>query len=133
MEIIQPPHWPRPRGYSYGVVAQGRLVFLAGVVGWDREGRFRHKDFVGQARQALENIVELLREAGAHPRHLVRLTWYVVDREEYLQSLAELGVVYREVVGPFYPPMSVVQVVALVEAEARLEIEATAVVPDGEP
>lgn len=130
MRILHPPHWTKPRGYSYGLVAKGQLVFLAGVVGWDREGHFKSKDFLGQARQALENIVELLEYAGARPEHLARLTWYVVDREEYMCSLRELGAIYREVIGNYYPPMSVVQVVSLVEPEARLEIEATAVIPE---
>ncbi|QBS38381.1 RidA family protein [Thermaerobacter sp. FW80] len=130
MKVLQPPHWAKPKGYANGIAARGTLVFLSGMVGWNPEGRFETHDFVGQVRQALKNIVEVLAEAGGLPEHLVRLTWFITDREEYLAALPQLGVVYREVIGPHYPAMSVVQVQALVEPEAKVEIEATAVVPD---
>jgi enamine deaminase RidA (YjgF/YER057c/UK114 family) len=130
MEILQPPGWPRPRGYSNGVAASGRLVHVSGMVGWDADGQFRSDEFVQQARQALENVVAVLREAGAGPEHIVRMTWYVLDKREYLDAGAALGAAYREVIGRHYPAMSAVQVVALMEDRARVEIEATAVVPD---
>lgn len=128
---LLPPGWPRPRGYSNGVMAQGRLVVTGGVVGWDEKEVFA-EGFVGQFRQLLRNIVAILAEAGAGPAHLVRLTWYVVDVEEYVANLKQIGEAYREIIGPHYPAMAVVQVVRLVEPAARLEIEATAVVPDHE-
>ena len=129
--IVQPDGWPRPRGYSNGAVASGRFVVLAGQVGWNPiTGDFDATDFVGQTRQALGNIVALLLEGGARPRDLVRLTWYIVDREEYLSLGREIGAVYRELIGDHYPPMSVVVVSGLIENQARLEIEATAVIPD---
>lgn len=130
MEILHPPGWPRARGYSNGVAARGRVVSVSGMIGWDAQGQFQTDDFVGQARQALENIVTVLREANAGPEHIVRMTWYVVDKREYLGASAELGAAYREVIGRHYPAMSAVQVVALMEDRARVEIEATAVVPD---
>ena len=126
--ILQPPGWPVPKGYANGMAAEGRLVVTGGVVGWDVEGRFP-AGLVAQARQTLANIRAILAEAGAEPHHLVRLTWYVVDIEDYLANLKELGRAYREVVGAHYPAMALVQVVRLVEREARVEIEATAVVP----
>ncbi|MDX1593869.1 MAG: RidA family protein [Gammaproteobacteria bacterium] len=129
-EILQPPGWPRPKGYANGVAARGRQVYVAGQVGWNTEERFESDDFVAQARQALANIVAVLAEAGAGPEHLVRMTWYVVDKAEYLDRPHELGAAYREVIGERYPAMSLVQVAGLVETGARLEIEATAVVPD---
>jgi enamine deaminase RidA (YjgF/YER057c/UK114 family) len=125
---LLPPGWPVPKGYANGMAAQGRLVVTGGVVGWDAEGRFA-AGFAAQTRQALENILAILAEGGAGPCHLVRLTWYVVDIEEYLASRKEIGRIYRSVIGPHYPAMALVQVVRLVEPEARLEIEATAVVP----
>lgn len=130
MEILHPPGWPRARGYSNGVAARGRIVSVSGMIGWDAQGRFQTDDFVGQARQALENIVAVLREAKAGPEHIVRMTWYVVDKREYLAASAELGAAYREVIGRHYPAMSAVQVAGLMEDRARVEIEATAVVPD---
>lgn len=130
MEILQPPGWPRPRGYSNGVAASGRQVHVSGMVGWDAAGQFRSDDFVQQARQALENVVAVLREAGAGAGHIVRMTWYVLDKREYLDAGAALGAAYREVIGRHYPAMSAVQVVALMEDRARVEIEATAVLPD---
>ena len=124
---LQPAGWPAPKGYSNGMMAEGRLVVTGGVVGWDQAGRFAD-GFVAQARQTLLNIRAILASGGAEPHHLVRLTWYVVDIEEYLAGLKELGRAYREVLGTHYPAMALVQVVRLVEREARVEIEATAVV-----
>jgi len=130
MQILQPPTWAKPRGYSNGVAASGRIVFVAGQVGWNASGQFDTGDFVSQARQALANIVAVLAEAGGRPEHIARLTWYVVNKDEYLASYRELGRAYREVIGNHYPVMTAVQVVALVEDGARVEIEATAVIPD---
>jgi len=131
MHVLNPPGWPRPRGYSNGVVAQGRLVFVAGQVGWDTASEsFRSLDFVDQVRKALENIVAVLAEAGAAPEHVVRLTWFITDRRAYLTHQKELGVAYRAVMGRVYPAMSVVEVAALIEDLAKVEIEATAVIPD---
>ena len=124
---LQPKGWPMPKGYANGMTAEGRIVVTGGVVGWDEAERFP-EGFVAQARQTLLNIKAILAEGGAEPRHLVRLTWYVVDIEEYLANLRELGRAYREVIGPHYPAMALVQVVRLVETSARIEIEATAVV-----
>ena len=129
MEILQPPGWPRPKGYANGIAVSGRQVFVSGMIGWDAEGRFQTDDFVGQARQALANIVAVLREAGAGPEHIVRMTWYVLDRREYLEAGAALGAAYRDVIGRHYPTMSAVQVAGLMEERARVEIEVTAVVP----
>lgn len=128
LQVLQPSGWPQPKGYSNGIMAEGRLVVTGGVVGWDVAGRFAD-GFVAQVRLALENIVAILAEGGARPEHLVRLTWYVVDMDEYESSLKALGKVYRDVIGTHYPSMALVQVVRLVESSARLEIEATAVVP----
>jgi enamine deaminase RidA (YjgF/YER057c/UK114 family) len=130
MQILQPPTWAKPRGYSNGVATSGRIVFVAGQVGWNAGGRFDSGDFVSQARQALANIVAVLAEAGGRPEHIARLTWYVVDKDEYLASSAALGRAYREVIGSHYPAMTALQVVALVEDGARVEIEATAVIPE---
>jgi enamine deaminase RidA (YjgF/YER057c/UK114 family) len=127
--ILRPQGWPVPRGYADGVAARGRVVVTGGIVGWDAQRGFG-KGFTEQARFALENIVTILAEGGARPEHLLRLTWYVVDMDEYLASRKELGDVYRAVIGTHYPAMALVQVVRLVEPEARLEIEATAVVPE---
>ena len=126
--VLQPGGWPAPKGYANGMAADGRLVVTGGVIGWDTQGHLA-PDFVAQVRQALSNIAAILREGGAEPEHLVRLTWYVVDIEEYLGNLKTLGRVYREIFGPHYPAMALVQVVRLVEKAARVEIEATAVVP----
>jgi enamine deaminase RidA (YjgF/YER057c/UK114 family) len=131
VEVLLPEGWPRPVGYANGVAARGRLVFVAGQVGWDTAGRFAD-GLVAQVRQALENIVAVLRIGGAEPRHLVRLTWYVLDLQAYRRARAEIGRVYREVVGPSYPAMALVQVAGLLEDGALVEIEATAVVPDGQ-
>ena len=129
MQILQPPTWAKPRGYSNGVAATGRIVFVAGQVGWNAHGEFETSDFAGQARQALANIVAVLAEAGGGPQNIARLTWYVVDKDEYLASYRALGAAYREVLGNHYPAMSAVQVAGLVEDGARVEIEATAVIP----
>ena len=126
--ILQPSGWPAPKGYANGMAADGRIVVTGGVIGWDNHGRLS-KGFLAQVRQTLCNIVAILAEGNARPEHLVRLTWYVVDMDEYLASLKELGVIYREVLGLHYPAMALVQVVRLVEKAARVEIEATAVVP----
>jgi len=130
MKFLQPPNWPRPKGYANGVAARGTLVFLSGVVGWNAQGQFADNDFVAQVRQALLNIVEILKQAQAKPEHIARMTWYVLDKSEYLSAAAEVGMVYREIIGRHYPAMTVVEVSGLVEASARVEIEVTAVVPD---
>lgn len=129
LRALQPPGWPAPRGYANGLVGRGRTAFVGGQIGWDAEGRFA-AGFVGQARLALANILAILAEAGGGPEHIGRLTWYVVDMQEYRDSLAELGPAYRSVMGRHFPAMALVQVVALVEPAARLEIEATALLPD---
>jgi len=129
-QVLQPGDWPRPRGYANGVAARGRMVFVAGMVGWDAEQRFRHADMAGQARQALANIVAVLAEAGARPEHIVRMTWYVTSKREYLESAKAIGSAYRELIGDFGVAMTAVEVSALIEDAARVEIEVTAVVPD---
>ena len=128
MQILQPPTWARAKGFSNGIVASGRLVFIAGQVGWTGQGEWKEKSFAGQFRQTLQNILEVLAQAKGRPEHLVRLTWYVIDRDEYLASIKEVGATYRELMGKHYPTMAVVQVSGLVERNARLEIEATAVI-----
>lgn len=129
-KVLSPDGWAAPRGYSHGVVASGRMVALAGQIGWDpRTGAFEHDDLVAQVRQALENVAELVRAAGGEPAHVVRLTWFLTDRDGYLARQAEIGQAYRAVFGRHFPPMSVVIVSALVEARALVEIEATAVLP----
>jgi len=125
---LQPSGWPVPKGYANGMTAEGRIVVTGGVIGWDQHEQLRD-GFLDQARQTLSNIAAILAEGGAGPEHLVRLTWYVVDMDEYLANLKELGAIYREIFGSHYPAMALVQVVRLVEQAARLEIEATAVVP----
>lgn len=130
MKVLQPAGWTRPKGYANGIAARGTMVFVGGQIGWNAQCRFEARDFVGQAKQALANVVAVLAEAGGRPEHIVRMTWYVVDRDEYVASLPELGRAYREVIGRHFPAMAAVQVVALVEREARIEIEATAVIPD---
>ena len=132
MQILQPPGWAPAKGYANGVATSGRMVFVAGQVGWNAQQRFEADDFVGQARQALTNIVAVLALAGARPEHIARMTWYVTDKHEYLASLKALGAVYREIIGAHYPAMSAVAVAGLVEEGARLEIEATAVIPAAE-
>ena len=128
-QVLQPPHWAKPKGYANGIAASGRLVFTAGMIGWNAQCEFETDDFVGQVRQALQNILETLAEAGANPEHVVRLTWYIVNKEEYLASLDDLGKVYRELMGRNFPVMAVVVVAGLLEAKAKVEIEATAVIP----
>jgi enamine deaminase RidA (YjgF/YER057c/UK114 family) len=131
MKCLQPEHWPRPKGYANGVIAKGRTVFVSGMIGSDTQGKIVAGDFVKQARQTLKNIVEVLSEAGAQPEHIVRMNWYVVDKHEYLDAYKQLGAVYREIIGRHYPAMTAVQVTSLLEDAARLEIEVTAVIPDG--
>jgi len=126
---LLPQGWPRPQGYANGMTAKGRVVVTGGVVGWDLMGNFP-ETFAGQARQTFSNILKILGEGGAGPEHLVRLTWYVIDLDEYRASLKDLGRAYRETIGGYYPAMTVVQVTGLVEKSARIEIEATAVVPE---
>jgi enamine deaminase RidA (YjgF/YER057c/UK114 family) len=130
MQILQPPGWARARGFSNGIAASGRLVFIAGQIGWTGEGKWEARDFAGQFKQALKNILAVLQEAGGRPEHIVRLTWYVIDKQEYLGALNEVGTAYRELMARHYPVMAVVQVSGLVEDGARLEIEATAVLPE---
>jgi enamine deaminase RidA (YjgF/YER057c/UK114 family) len=132
MRTLQPPGWARPRGYANGIAADagGTLVFVAGQIGWDAEtGAFPDAALTGQVRRTLENVLAVLAEAGGGPEHVVRLTWYVTDRHDYLENAREIGAVYRELMGGHYPAMAVVEVSALVEAQAKVEIEATAVVP----
>jgi enamine deaminase RidA (YjgF/YER057c/UK114 family) len=128
-QFLHPAHWKATPGYSNGIAASGRMIFTGGMIGWTADQQFETDDFVGQVRQALANIVAVLAEGGAGPEHIVRLTWYVTDKRDYLDSLRDLGRAYREVLGRHYPAMALVQVVALVEDRAKVEIEATAVVP----
>ena len=130
MKCLQPARWPRPKGYSNGVVAKGHTIFVSGMIGWDAQGKIVSQDFVGQVRQALQNIVEVLSEAHAKPEHIVRLNWYVLDKKEYVNSYRQLGLAYREIIGSHYPAMTAVEVRSLIEDDARVEIEATAVVPE---
>ena len=130
MQVLQPPGWPRPKGYANGVVTRGRQVYIAGMIGWDAEGRFSSDDFAAQARQALQNIVAVLQEAGGRPEHIVRMTWYVTDKREYLAAGREVGAAFRELIGAYNAAMSAVEVKALMEDRAKVEIEATAVIPD---
>jgi enamine deaminase RidA (YjgF/YER057c/UK114 family) len=130
VQILQPPGWTAPKGYANGVADSGRVVFVGGQIGWNAAQRFESADFVAQARQALANIVAVLAEAGARPEHIARMTWYVVDKREYLAAGKALGEAYREMIGRHYPAMTAVEVVSLMEDAARVEIEATAIVPD---
>lgn len=129
MEFLQPKGWKQPKGYSNGVAAEGRMVFTGGMIGWNAREVFEASDFAGQAEQALRNIVAVLAEAGARPEHIVRMTWYVTDKRKYLACQRALGAAYKRVIGSHFPAMALVQIVALVEDEAMVEIEATAVVP----
>ncbi len=130
MQILQPPGWAKPRGFSNGIAVKGgTTVYVAGQVGWTADAKWEARDFAGQFRQALKNTLEVLAQAGGRPEHIVRMTWYVLDREEYLGAIKEVGAAWRELMGRHYPAMAVVQVGGLVEREARLEIESTAVVP----
>lgn len=128
MEILQPPGWPRPRGYANGIAAEGKMVFVAGQIGWDEEQRFE-AGLAAQVRRTLANVLAVLAEAGGGPEHVARMTWYVTDREAYLRELEPIGAAYREQMGRHYPAMAVVVVAGLVESEALVEIEATAVLP----
>ena len=130
MKVLLPPGWPRPRGYANGVSASGRTVFVAGMIGWDARGVFHSDALVDQVRQALHNIVAVLAEDGARPEHIVRMTWYVTDKREYLAATREIGAAYREVIGSYNAAMTAVQVSALMEDRAKVEIEVTAVVAD---
>ena len=129
MQVLLPPGWPRPKGYANGVAASGRMVFIAGMIGWDEHGRFASDDFADQARQALQNIVAVLQESGGEPQHIVRMTWYVTDKQEYLAAGKAVGAAYREIIGSYNAAMTAVQVAALIEDRAKVEIEATAVIP----
>ncbi|MEY4555387.1 MAG: hypothetical protein RL093_506 [Pseudomonadota bacterium] len=127
--VLLPEGWPRPKGYSNGVEATGRMIFVAGQIGWTPESVFVEASFAGQFRQTIQNTLAVLTEAGAGPEHIVRMTWYVVDKQEYLAALREIGAAWRELIGPYYPAMAVVEVKGLIEDAARIEIETTAVVP----
>ena len=129
MQVILPPGWPRPRGYANGVSASGRMLFIAGMIGWDAQGVFHSDDFATQARQALRNTADVLREAGGLPEHIVRMTWYVTDKREYLAAGKEIGQAFREIIGSYNAAMTAVEVRALIEDRAKVEIEATAVIP----
>lgn len=130
MQVLLPAGWPRPKGYANGVAARGRQVFIAGMIGWDAQGVFHSDDFAAQARQALEHVVAVLAEAGGRPEHLVRVTWYVTDKREYLAAAREIGRAWRELIGCYHAAMTAVEVRALIEDRAKVEIEATAVIPD---
>lgn len=129
-KLLQPPGWTPPKGYANGIAARGTLVFVGGQIGWNAQQQFETDDFIAQAAQTLRNVAAVLREAGATPQHMVRMTWYIVDRVEYHARLAELGAVYREVMGRNFPAMTCVEVAALMETRAKIEIEVTAVIPD---
>ena len=130
MKVILPPGWPRPKGYANGVVARGNMLFIAGMIGWDAQGRFESDDFAAQARQALRNVAEVLREAGGKPENIVRMTWYVTDKREYLAAAQDVGKAFREIIGAYNAAMTAVEVRALIEDRAKIEIEVTAVLPD---
>lgn len=130
VKVLLPAGWPRPKGYANGVTVSGRQVYIAGMIGWDAQGVFHSDDFAAQARQALENVAAVLREAGARPEHIVRMTWYVVDKREYLAAGRAVGAAYREIIGAYNAAMTAVEVKSLMEDRARVEIECTAVVPD---
>ncbi len=128
--LLQPAHWARPKGYANGVAVRGTQVFVAGMIGWDAQGQFHSDELVPQVRQALQNVVDVLAEAGAKPEHIVRMTWYLTDKREYLARGREIGAVFRELIGSFNAAMSAVEVAALIEDRAQVEIEVTAVIPD---
>lgn len=130
MDFLQPPGWVRARGYSNGIAASGRTVCVSGMIGWDAQCQFHTDDFAGQVRQALQNAVEVLAEAGAKPEHIVRMNWYVIDKREYVDAHKEVGQAYRDVIGRHFPTMTAVQVAGLIEDRARVEIEVTAIVPE---
>jgi enamine deaminase RidA (YjgF/YER057c/UK114 family) len=129
-QVLQPPGWARPKGYANGVAARGTVVSVAGMIGWDAHGQFHTDELSGQVRQALHNVVAVLTEAGARPEHIVRMTWYVTDKREYLREAHEIGAIFRAVIGEFGIAMTAVQVSALIEDRAKVEIEVTAIVPD---
>jgi enamine deaminase RidA (YjgF/YER057c/UK114 family) len=128
-QILQPPGWAKPRGFSNGIAAVGKMVFIAGQIGWTGQGQWEARDFASQFKQTIKNTLAVLAEAGGKPEHIVRMTWYILDKKEYLGAIKEVGAAYRELIGRHYPAMAVVQVGALVEDQARLEIETTAVIP----
>src|SRR5208282_4242603 len=130
MQVLQPPGWAKPRGYSNGISCKGTLVLVAGQIGWTADGRFETDAFAGQFAQALRNVVAVCQEAGAKPEHIVRLAWFITSKRDYLASIAEIGGAYRDIMGRHYPTMTVVEVSALIEDRAKIEIEATAVVPE---
>ncbi|GAB3767283.1 RidA family protein [Ramlibacter monticola] len=130
MQVLLPAGWPRPKGYANGVTVTGRQVYIAGMIGWDAQGVFHTDDFAGQAQQALQNIVDVLREAGGRPEHIVRMTWYVTDKREYLAAGRDVGRAFREIIGSYNAAMTAVEVTALMEDRAKVEIEATAVIPE---
>ncbi len=130
MKLLNPKDWASPKGYANGVEAQGRLIFVAGQVGWNAQQRFESADFVDQVRQTLQNVLAVLRETGAKPEHITRMTWFITDKEEYKRRAREVGEVYRELMGRHYPAMTLVEVSALLEDGAQVEIEATAVIPE---
>lgn len=129
MQILQPPGWRRPSGYSNGIAAEGRLLFIAGLVGWDKNREFQSDDFIDQTAQTLKNIVTVLAEADATPEHITRMTWYIIDKQEYIARQREMGEVYRKVIGRNFPATAMLEVSALMEDRAKVEIETTAVLP----
>ena len=129
MQVLLPEGWPRPKGYANGVKARGTQVFIAGMIGWDADGVFHTDDFAGQVRQALQNVADVLREAGGKPENIVRMTWYVTDKREYLAAGKEIGQAFRDIIGSYNAAMTAVQVTALIEDRAKVEIEATAILP----
>lgn len=130
MQVLLPQGWPRPKGYANGVSVQGRQIYVAGMIGWDGQGQFHTDNLAEQVRQALQNIVDVLTEGGAKPEHIVRMTWYITDKKEYLAQQMEIGKAYRDLIGSFSVTMTAVQVAALIEDRAKVEIEVTAVVPE---
>jgi len=130
MQTLQPPGWARPRGYANGIAAKGRIVFIAGQIGWDEQSRFQTDDLAAQVRQALANVLSVLAQAGGRPEHIARMTWYVTDKRAYLAAARDIGQIYRELMGSHFPAMTAVQVSALIEDRAQVEIEATAVIPE---
>jgi enamine deaminase RidA (YjgF/YER057c/UK114 family) len=130
MQILQPPGWAHPRGYANGIAAKGRIVFIAGQIGWDEQCRFQAEDLAGQVRQALANVLSVLAQADGRPEHIARMTWYLIDKRAYLDAARSIGQIYRELMGNHYPVMTAVQVSALIEDRALVEIEATAVLPE---
>lgn len=130
LQTLLPPGWPRPKGYANGVTGRGRMVFVAGMVGWDAQGQFHSRELVPQVEQALRNIVAVLQEGQARPEHIVRMTWYVLDRKAYMQAWPEIGRLFREIIGSYNAAMTAVEVSGLMEEQAQVEIEVTALVPD---